>query len=96
MTDEKFDSPLDKDIEKAVLILRENGIETYESCQGGDGHAYTEPAIRFHGEYSEGFKAFSIAIQNGLPVAQLNRVYEYQDNELKGPWWELVFTPTKG
>lgn len=38
---------LDPKIAKYVNILRKHGIETYESCQGGEGHAYDYPAIRF-------------------------------------------------
>jgi hypothetical protein len=45
----EFEPPLDTAIERAVRILREGGIETFESCQGGKGHSYAEPAIRFHG-----------------------------------------------
>lgn len=33
--DKVFEPPLDKGIEKAVLILNQFGVETYESCQGG-------------------------------------------------------------
>jgi hypothetical protein len=40
---------LDSGIRDAVLLLRENGIETIESCQGGNGHAYPEPTVRFAG-----------------------------------------------
>ena len=31
------------------MILRENGVETVESCQGGAGHAFPEPTIKFSG-----------------------------------------------
>jgi hypothetical protein len=30
-------------LEKEVNILAENGIETFESCEGGEGHSYPEP-----------------------------------------------------
>jgi hypothetical protein len=40
---------LDRGIEKAVRTLQANGIETFESCEGGPRHAYPEPTIRFHG-----------------------------------------------
>ena len=33
-----------------VDALRSEGIKTFESCDGGDGHAYTEPTVRFAGE----------------------------------------------
>ena len=82
---------LDQGIARAVMLLREGGIETFESCQGGAGHSYPEPTIRFHGEYPEGFKAYSIVLSHGLPVYSLRRIYQHQNGELKGPWWEMTF-----
>src|SRR2546427_11483597 len=64
----EFDPPLDPGIRKYVEILHAAGIETYESCEGGQGHAYTEPAVRFHGSQSVGFKAFNVAREHGLPA----------------------------
>ena len=90
-----FDPPLDKSIKTAVEILQRDGVETFESCQGGNGHAYPEPTIRFHGHKEEGFRAVAVALNAGLNVAELRRVYSIEDGELKGPWWELTFTPTK-
>lgn len=45
---------LDSGIRPYVKILDDNGIETFESCQGGDGHCFPEPTIRFHGVRGEG------------------------------------------
>jgi len=87
---------LDKGIEKAVHVLVAAGIETFESCQGGRGHAYPEPTVRFHGGKGEGFRALSAAIEAGLRVSGLRRVWPILDNEPTGPWWELTFVPTKG
>jgi hypothetical protein len=56
---------VDKGIAEEVRILRENGIETFESCEGGNGHSFPEPTVRFHGEKSEGFRALAIAIRTG-------------------------------
>jgi hypothetical protein len=91
----EFYPPLDKGIEKEVDILFDHGIETYESCEGGDGHAYPEPTVRFHGDRSEGFKALAIAMQNGLSVSALRRIWTVIDGEPKGPWWEMTFIPTR-
>lgn len=87
----KFEPPLDPGIEQAVLILREAGVETFESCQGGDGHAYPEPTVRFHGERSAGWQALAVAQVKGLPVVELRRVWPVLDGEPTGPWWELTF-----
>jgi hypothetical protein len=69
------------------------GIETFESCPRDDGHAYHDPTVRFHGDRSEGLKALAPAMQNGLRVAELRRVWPINDGEPKGPWWEITFLP---
>lgn len=89
--DKEFSPPLDKGIEKFVLILNQFGIETYESCEGGRGHAYPEPTIRFEGDRSEGFRALAIALQNRLPVFNLRRLWYIEDGEPTGPVWEMTF-----
>lgn len=88
------DKQLDRGIRQAVMILRQGGVETFESCQGGDGHAYREPTVRFRGDRSEGFVALAAAMQAGLPVAELRRVWPILDGEATGPWWELTFIST--
>jgi hypothetical protein len=89
-----FDPPLDAGIAHAVHALRTAGVETFESCQGGEGHAYAEPTIRFHGDVAEGFRALSAAMQAGLRVGELRRVWPVLEGEPTGPWWELTFPPT--
>ncbi len=88
--------PLDEGIAPAVHALRRAGLETYESCEGGEGHAFPEPTVRFKGNQAEGFRAYSVALDHGLPVVALKRVWRVTENELEGPWWELTFAPTKG
>jgi hypothetical protein len=85
---------IDKGILDTVKLLRENGVETYESCEGGAGHSYFEPTIRFHGERAEGFRALSVAMTHGLSVMELKRVWVMNDGEPTGAWWEMTF-PTK-
>lgn len=87
----EYSPPLDKGIKRAVEILRKSGVETYESCEGGPGHAYPEPTIAFHGERAEGFRALSIALQHRLPVDSLRRVWRVEDGEPTGPDWEITF-----
>jgi len=90
-----IDMELDPGIRRFVLIFRRFGIETFESCEGGDGHSYPEPTIRFHGNSGEGFKAMSVAMTFGLPVQALRRTWDVIEGELTGPWWEITFR-TKG
>lgn len=88
---EEFEPPLDPKIKMCVIALRAEGVETFESCEGGDGHAYPEPTVRFHGNQAEGLRALSVAISNGLPVASLRRTWPVIDGEPTGPWWEMTF-----
>lgn len=86
-----FEPPLDEGIARFVVILNEAGIETYESCEGGTGHAYPVPTVRFHGERSEGFRALAVALQHALPVQDLRRIWNIIDGEPVGPHWEMTF-----
>ena len=88
---EEFYTTLDQGVARYVRILRENGVETYESCQGGEGHAYLEPTIRFHGQYGAGFQALQVAFDFALPVSSLRRAWQIIDGEPTGPHWEMVF-----
>ena len=88
---ETFDPPLDPGIRSAVLALRDAGIDTFESCEGGPGHAYPVATVRFRGNAAEGWKALAAAKNCGLPVAELRRVWPLIDGEPTGPWWELTF-----
>ena len=58
---------LDLGIAPYVDVLDAHGVETFESCQGSDGHCFAEPTVRFYGEHSEGFRALSVAVQLELP-----------------------------
>jgi hypothetical protein len=87
---------LDPGIAFAVTALVEGGIETFESCEGGSGHAYPEPTVRFFGERAEGFRALAVAMERGLRVRHLRRVWPVIDGEPTGPWWEIVFVPHQG
>ena len=89
----EFEMPLDRWISFAVKVLNDGGIETYESCQGGSGHAFLEPTVRFHGTRGDGFRAFAVAVTHGLPVLTLRRFWSVTDEELTGPSWEMVFFP---
>jgi hypothetical protein len=56
------ETPIDRWVSYAVKVLRDNGIETYESCQGGPGHSYAEPAVRFHGTQPAGSRIAAILV----------------------------------
>ena len=87
----EYDPPLDNGIARYVEVLNQAGVETYESCEGGEGHTYPEATVRFHGNKSEGHRALSVAINAGLPVSDLKRVWSVIDGEPVGPKWEMTF-----
>ena len=88
------DHIIDAGIARAVEVLRDAGVETFESCEGGAGHCFAEPTVRFHGTRNEGFRALAIAMQNGLHVSALRRYWSVEEGEPTGPDWELVFFAT--
>jgi hypothetical protein len=75
------------------MLLNEGGIETFESCQGGAGHSYPEPTVRFSGGYAAGFRALAVAVSHGLPVSALRRSWNIDPHtqEPIGPHWEMTF-----
>jgi len=83
---------LDKGIAKFVELLESSGISTFESCEGGKGHAYPEPTIRFHGTPEAGWRAVGLCLAYGLPIAELRRVCDILDGmEPVCPHWEITF-----
>jgi|SRR5581483_4645315 len=82
---------LDAGIRPVVECLLANGVETFESCEGGEGHAFHEPTVRFHGNHAEGFRVLAIALQHGLRVCELRRYYSIEDGVPVGPHWEMTF-----
>jgi hypothetical protein len=91
----QLELPLDEGIREIVITLLANGIETFESCEGGAGHSFTEPTVRFEGASSEGLRALSVALENGLPVAELRRSWGIVDGLIHGPWWVMTFHPPR-
>ena len=84
---------LDAGVREYVRILRENGIHTVESCEGGEGHYSDLPWVSFQpgGDFPTGLRAVAIAIDHGLPVWQLQRTWTLKQECISGPDWELTF-----
>ena len=87
-----MDGEIDPGIREFVDVLRAAGVATYESCEGGQGHVFPEPTVRFRGDRSEGFRALATAVQRCLPVAALRRIWTIDDGEPTGPYWEMTFS----
>lgn len=93
LADGRLDSQysLDPGIRHFVLVLRSQGVETCQSCQGGPGHAYLEPTVEFSGGQEAGPRAIAAAIAHGLPVAELRREWSVRSGEIHGPIWAMTF-----
>ncbi len=90
-------SGLDRGVEKTVELLRANGIETCQSCEGGPGHCYPEPTIEFYGGPEAGWRAVSLCLTYGLPIESLRRAWDFLDGyEPTGPTWAIVFSQRPG
>jgi len=90
---ERWLPELDRGIAPYVDALREAGVETFESCEGGDGHAYPQPTVRFGGGPGEGFRALAVALEHVFPVRAVRRYWVVRDGEPHGPDWEMTFWP---
>lgn len=86
------DRGLDERIRPVVAALRAEGVETFESCEGGVGHAYPEPTVRFFGDRAEGYRALAVTVRLGLTVTALRRTWPIVEGEPTGPWWEMTFS----
>ena len=85
-------TPVDLGIVRAVKILLDAGISTYESCQGGEGHCYPEPTVRFEGHPATGWRALALLMTYDLPVKRFSRTWTFSYERVpEGPVWEVVF-----
>jgi hypothetical protein len=88
----RLPAQIDPGIRKAVELFQEHEIETFESCEGGPGHAYPEPTVAFYGGPGAGWRAVSVCLSYGLPVQSLRRAWDILDtNDVTGPHWEITF-----
>ena len=62
-----------------------------ESCEGGPGHSFPQPTVRFCGQNDQGYRAVAIALAHGLRVDELRRCWSVINGELVGPQWEITF-----
>lgn len=83
---------LDPGIALIVNRLREYGVETYESCEGGEGHCFPEPTVRFACGDGGQWQALGVARMLDMPVTELRQVWTIsRDGVPTGPNWEMVF-----
>lgn len=85
--------PIDPGITRAVRAMWAAGVECFESCDGGDGHSFKQPTVRFHGGQSAGWRALTACAEIALPVYEIGRVWDVIDGEPTGPHWQIMFRP---
>lgn len=88
---EKIKNHLDEGIKEAVRILIDNGIETFESCEGGKGHAFPEPTIRFEGDMFDCIRVLDICDKNNLNAHVSRYCFNRIDGILEKPFCEVIF-----
>ncbi len=77
MCSEEFYAQLDPGIRFAVRLLHAHGVETGQSCEGGEGHAYDHPSIDLNGQPDDGNGFAALAVLNAyrLPVRSVEYVW---------------------
>lgn len=89
---------LDKLIEPVVILLNKYGFKTFESCQGGKGHCFDSPTVRFEGSEFDLIRAYELCDLHNINVHEAKRTYRktdvYQDvtsGSSIGEIWEPPF-----
>lgn len=70
---------LDPGIAPVVEILNNHGFKTFESCQGGDGHCFVNPTVRFYGSEFDLIRAYEICQCYRINVYEAKRVFLKSD-----------------
>lgn len=90
---DEFYAGIDAGVRFAVRVLHAAGIETCQSCEGGQGHAYTEPSVdmRADGPHrAGGFRALSALADYGLHVRRIELVWDVVDDLPTERIWRVV------
>jgi hypothetical protein len=70
---------VDNGIRPAVEILNRHGFKTFESCEGGNDHAFADAVVRFEGNEFDLLRAYEICECYRLCVNECKRVYRKID-----------------
>jgi len=91
---EEFYSGLDAGIRFAVRVLHAAGLDTCQSCQGGDGHSYLEPSVDMDacGDGADGFAALAALNAYGLEVSAVSIVWNVRHGLPYEKLWRLTLT----
>lgn len=82
---------LDAGIRFAVRVLHAAGIETGQSCEGGEGHDYDRPTVDLaSGTGTDGFRALAALAAYGLDVLDVAIVWSVVDGLPTDRFWRIV------
>lgn len=74
-----------------VRIFREHGVETCQSCQGGEGHSYRYPSVDI---LNGPWKALDVANDYGIPVIRIGHLWSIRNGEPEETIWRIEFSPS--
>lgn len=81
---------LDPGIRRTVCYLRDHEIDTFESCQGGEGHSWPHPCVHFQGDENAGLWVVWLLEHAGTHVRWLSRTWDLDHGLPRSPYWEVV------
>jgi len=70
---------IDKGIRPVVELLNKYGFKTFESCEGGEGHCFNEPTVRFYGSEFDLIRAYELCALHKINVYEARRTYRKTD-----------------
>jgi hypothetical protein len=93
MMPEEWYQKLDPGIRLAVRVLHAHGIETCQSCQGGEGHAYDRPTVDLvaRADDAVGFGALAALADFGLPVCDVAILWRVENGLPFEKLWRITF-----
>ncbi len=85
-------SDVDPRIRRIVNMLWTNGVTTFSSCQGGEGHAYPYPCVLFDGTLDEGRRVLILSSDHGYDVWELRHITPVGYKTERRPFWMIIYT----
>jgi hypothetical protein len=70
--EKEFYDELDPGIRRHVRILRDNGVRTCQSCQGGRGYAYPQPTVDFFWDWGREVKSANVIVPKSALIESWN------------------------
>jgi hypothetical protein len=81
---------IDSEIASALHALADFEIDTFSSCQGGEGHASLMPEIFFHGNDDVGLYAVWLLESQGFRVWELSHHWDLEHGLPRRPFWRVA------